>query len=80
MKIHFKDTDAQYEFMCKIDANAAIADYMGMDTHDAISYEECGKTIIALVDVNGDPITVGEFDQWEAQVHQGEQQFFIIEE
>ncbi len=73
MKIRFKDADTQYKF----DANAAIAEYMGMDTHDVISYGECGQTIVALVDYT---ISVGEFDQWEAQVHQGNQQFFIIEE
>lgn len=80
MKIRFKDTDAQYEFVCMSDANAAIAEYMGMETHDAISYEECGQTIIALVDDNDDVIEVGEFNQWEAQIHQFEQQYFIIEE
>lgn len=80
MKIRFKDTDAQYKFVCMADANTAIAEYMGMDAHDVIAYEECGQTIIALVDDNDDVIEVGEFDQWEAQIHQCEQQFFIIEE
>ncbi|QMV28849.1 hypothetical protein AP1_0142 [Aeromonas phage AP1] len=80
MKIRFKDTDAQYEFVCMSDANAAIAEYMGMDTHDVISYEECGQTIIALVDDNDDVIEVGGLGQWEAQIYQCEQQFFIIED
>lgn len=77
MKIRFKDTDSQYDFLCMSDANAAIAIHMGMEAHNVIDFD-VGEYKLVLVDKTGDIITVGEYDQWEALIYICERQYFDI--
>ncbi|ATI17813.1 hypothetical protein [Aeromonas phage AS-yj] len=80
MKIRFKDEQAHQDFSnCR--ANVAIANYMGMDTHEAYNY--CSGDI-GLIDDNNCGITIPDpyisgFEGWNAVIHKGERRYFVIE-
>ncbi|ADQ53255.1 conserved hypothetical protein [Aeromonas phage 65] len=80
MKIRFKSEKARQEFADTCYANQAIAEYMGMGTHEAINHND---GIIELIK-DGKGIIIPYpyqdlYDGWNAAIYMHERSYFVIE-
>lgn len=80
MKIKFKSEEARATFASLSVANGIIADYMGLDVHEAINHS---NGWIELVDENGYGMEFGSrsWDNWffSGVFHMDERQYIIID-